>query len=133
MADEPRPSTQSLSPDDIVRRYWEHVWIRRDLSVLGDLYNDPTIRHTANGSRVMTLAELEATLSDALRAVRGESFTVDQLTIDGAIAWLRLTLHGMNLANMSPTTITWLAQYRLENGRIAETWGLHQSGLDWHL
>jgi len=30
----------------VVEQYWNSVWIERDLSVLGDLYTDPTIRHT---------------------------------------------------------------------------------------
>ncbi len=127
MTNESEPRTA----ESVVQRYWESVWIERDLSVLGDLYTDPTIRHTVNGSRTVGLAALAASLTDSLRAMRGESFNIDQLTVVDDIAWLRLTLEGLSLAAMTPITITWLAQYRLEGGRIAETWALHQAGLDW--
>ncbi len=115
----------------VVQQYWQSVWIERDLSVLGDLYTDPTVRHTVNGSRTVDLATLAANLSESLRAIRGESFNIDKLTVVDDIAWLRLTLRGMSLAAMTPMDITWMAQYRLDGGRIAETWALHQAGLDW--
>ena len=127
MTNESEPRTA----ERVVQQYWESVWIERDLSVLGDLYTDPTIRHTVNGSRTVDLATLAASLTDSLRAMRGESFNIDQLTVVADIAWLRLTLKGLSLATMTPITITWLAQYRLVDGRIAETWALHQAGLDW--
>lgn len=127
MTNESEPRTA----EDVLRRYWESVWIERDLSVLSDLYTDPTIRHTVNGSRTVDLATLAANLTDSLRAMRGESFNIDQLTVVDDIAWLRLTLQGLSLAAMTPITIVWMAQYRLEGGRIAETWALHNAGLDW--
>lgn len=127
MTDESEPRTAEA----VVQRYWKSVWIDRDLSVLGDLYTDPTIRHTVNGSRTVDIATLAANLGESLRAMRGESFNVDQLTVVDDIAWLRLTLRGVSLAAMTPINITWLAQYRLEGGRIAETWALHHAGLDW--
>lgn len=117
--------------DDVVRRYWDHVWIKRDLSVIGDLYTDPTTRHTESGSRTVTVAQLQANLGESLRAHRGESFTIHELDIIDDRAWLRLTLRGVSLASMTPMTLAWLGQYRLEDGKIAETWALHQSGFDW--
>lgn len=127
MTNEPEPRTAQ----SVLERYWRSVWIERDLSVLGDVYTDPTIRHTVNGSRTVDLATLASSLTDSLRAMRGESFNIDQLTVVDDIAWLRLTLKGLSLAAMTPITITWLAQYRLEGDRIAETWALDQAGLDW--
>ncbi len=124
-------AAQQPSADQVVRRYWDHVWIKRDLSVLGELYTDPTIRHTESGSRTVTIAQLKDNLGESLRAHRGESFSIENLDLVGDRAWLRLTLHGVSLASMTPMTIEWIGQYRLENGKIAETWALHQSGLDW--
>ncbi len=121
-----------MTAEEIVRNYWTQVWIERDLSVLGEYYTDPTIRHTVHGSQTLTVAELAAQLTDGLSAIRGEDFTVDALTIVDDIAWLRLTLHGISLATATPMTVTWIAQYRLEHGKIAETWALHHANLDWH-
>ena len=118
--------------EQVVEHYWRHVWLERDFSVLGDSYTDPTVRHTVNGTRTVTVAELEKDLSESLRAYRGDDFSIDQLTVVDDIAWLRLTLRGVSLAAMTPLVITWLAQYRIADGLIAETWALHCNGLDWH-
>lgn len=117
---------------DVVNRYWTRVWLERDLSVIAESYTDPTVRHTVDGTRTVTVAELKSQLTESLRAFRGESFTVDGLTIDGDMAWVRLTLRGFSLAAMTPMVMTWMAQYRIQDGRIAETWALHKTGLDWH-
>ncbi len=127
MTNEPEPRTA----ETVVQQYWQSVWIERDLSVLGDLYTDPTVRHTLTGSRTVSTATLATELSESLRAMRGESFNIDKLTVVDDTAWLRLTLRGMSLAAMTPITITWMAQYRLDGARIAETWALHHAGLDW--
>lgn len=125
-------SSAPLSADEIVHRYWNRVWLERDLTVLAESYTDPTTRHTVDGTRTVSVAQLQDDLSESLRAMRGESFSVDRLTVVGDTAWLRLTLRGVSLATMMPLVITWMAEYRLENGRIAETWVLHRSGVDWH-
>ena len=117
---------------EIVERYWRRVWLERDLDAVAESYTDPTIRHTVHGTRTVSVEQLQRDLTDSLRGFRGESFSIDQLTVDGDIAWLRLTLRGVSLAAMTPIVITWMAQYRLDRGCIAETWVLHQSGLDWH-
>ncbi len=124
--------SDSPTAHEIVERYWHRVWLERDLDAVAESYTDPTIRHTVHGTATVGVQQLQRDLSDSLRGFRGESFSIDQLTVDGDIAWLRLTLRGLSLAAMTPIVITWMAQYRLEGGCIAETWVLHQSGLDWH-
>jgi len=121
-----------MTPEEIVHRHWTRVWLERDLSALGELYTDPTIRHSVEGSRTVSIADLGNQLGDGLRALRGESFSIDALTVDDPIAWVRLTLRGISLAAMTPMSFTWIAQYRLEGNKIAETWALHQANLDWH-
>ena len=120
-----------MTAEDIVRNYWTKVWIERDLSVLGELHTDPTVRHTVNGTQTVTVAELRDQLTDGLKSIRGEDFSIDALTVVDDTAWVRLTLRGISVAAMTPMNITWIAQYRLESGKIAETWALHQANLDW--
>ena len=120
-----------MTAEEIVLNYWTKVWVERDLSVLGDLHTDPTIRHTLNGTQTLTIAELTVQLTDGLQTIRGEDFTLDALTVVDDTAWVRLTLRGISLAAMTPMNYTWMAQYRLEGGKIAETWALHQANLDW--
>ena len=121
----------AMTAEEIVLNYWTKVWVERDLSVLGDLHTDPTIRHTRNGTQTLTIAELAAQLKDGLQTIRGEHFTLDALTVVDDTAWVRLTLHGVSLAAMTRMNYTWMAQYRLEGGKIAETWALHEANLDW--
>ena len=123
--------TPRADPADVVRSYWQHVWLDRDLDALDDLVTDPSIRNTADGTRELSTADLKALLRDALCAVRGKDMTVDAVAVDGSNVWIRLTLHGISIATMSPLTFTWLAQYRIVDGRIAEAWALHQTGVDW--
>ncbi len=117
--------------EEIVLNYWTKVWVERDLSVLGDLHTDPTIRHTLAGTQTLSVAELATQLQDGLQTIRGESFTLDALTVVDDTAWVRLTLRGVSLAATTAMNYTWMAQYRLEGGKIAETWALHQANLDW--
>ena len=65
-----------MTPEEIVHRHWTRVWLERDLSALGELYTDPTIRHSVEGSRTVSIADLGNQLGDGLRALRGE-FGVD--------------------------------------------------------
>lgn len=126
------PTNAPDDADDIVHRYWTRVWLERDLTVIAESYTDPTVRHTVDGTRTVSVADLQAQLTESLRAFRGESFSVDALTIDDGMAWARITLRGVSLATMTPMVMTWMAQYRIVDSRIAETWALHQTGLDWH-
>jgi hypothetical protein len=118
-------------PSAIVRTYWNRVILDRDLDAVGTLVTDPSIRHTADGTRRFTTSELKAYLRDALCAFRAEKVTFDAISVDGPHVWLRATVHAISLATMTPLTFTWLAQYRVEDDRIAEAWTLHQSNTDW--
>lgn len=118
--------------EQLVRTYWQRVWLERDLDALDELVTDPVMRHTLDGSAPLSVAKLKDRLGDALAAVRSEEMSIDALTVDGDTVWLRLTLQSVSMATMTPMPLTYMAQYRIENGRIAEIWQLHQSGLDWH-
>jgi hypothetical protein len=118
-------------PAAVVRSYWDRVFLERDLDALASLVTDPSVRHTADGTRTFSIAELRTHLDGALRSLRAESVEIDAMSVDGSTVWLRTTLRGVSMASMSPLRIAWLAQYRIEDGRIAESWSLHQVGADW--
>ena len=114
-----------------MRGYWERVWLERDLDALEDLVTDPIVRHTAEGTETLTRLELRRRLAAAFEAVRASEVSMDALVADGDAVWVRLTLRGVSLATAAPMSLAWLAQYRIEGGRIAELWALHQPGADW--
>ena len=124
-------STPETSPESVVRAYWERVWLERDLDALEDLVTDPVVRHTAEGTQSLTRGEYRRRLADAFEAVRATDVSIDSITADGPLAWVRLTLRGVSLATTAPMSLAWLGQYRVEDGRIAELWALHQPGADW--
>ena len=127
LADEDAPT----AAESAVRGYWERVWLERDLDALEDLVTDPIVRHTAEGTETLTRLELRRRLAAAFEAVRASEVSMDALVADGDAVWVRLTLRGVSLATAAPMSLAWLAQYRIEGGRIAELWALHQPGADW--
>lgn len=122
----------TTDPADVVREYWDRIFLDRDLDAIDRLLTDPSVRHTADGTASLSHGAMKRRIGEALRAVRGEEVSIDDLTVDGDAVWVRLTLRGVSLATMAPLSITWLARYRVVEGRIAEMWALHQSGLDWN-
>ena len=121
----------SVDVEALVRGYWQRVWLERDLDAIDEFFADPTIRHTVDGTVRHSVAELRRRIDDGLRAVRGTEISVDAVTVVGDTAWTRVTLRGTSLPSMTPMTVTWMAQYRIADGLIAESWALHQAGLDW--
>ena len=127
-SDAPRPD----DPEQVIRTYWNRIWLERDLGAIDDLVVDPLSRHTIDGSVQLSATAFKAHLADALGAVRSCEMSVDALSVDGPTVWVRLTLQSISLATMTPMALTYMSQYRVEHGRIAEVWQLHSSGLDWH-
>ena len=117
--------------ESVVRGYWDRIWLDRDLDALEDLVADRIVRHTAEGTETLTRAEMRTRLAGAFDAVRASKVSFDAVTAAGAIVWVRLTMHGVSLATAAPMSLVWLAQYRVEGGRIVELWALHQPGADW--
>ena len=122
---------ESADAESVVRAYWDRVWLQRDLDALEDLVADPLVRHTNEGTQSLTRRELRRRLAGAFEAVRACEVSLDAISSDGSVVWLRLTLRGVSLASAAPMSLAWLAQYRVEHGRIAELWALHQVGVDW--
>ena len=92
---------------------------------------DPVVRHTAEGTQTLTCQQLRLRLASAFEMVRATEVSIDATCADGEMVWIRLTLRGVSLATAAPMSLAWLAQYRIEGGRITELWALHQPGADW--
>lgn len=129
--DDQAACTPEASPESVVHAYWERVWLGRDLDALDDIVADPIVRHTAEGTEVMARSDLRRRLSAAFEAVCASEVDFDALAVEGDSVWVRLTLRGVSLATAAPMSLAWLAQYRIDGGRIVELWALHQPGADW--
>ena len=130
MADD-RGRDNPSDAESVVRRYWERIWLERDLDALESLVAEPIVRHGPDGTETLTRRQLRQRLASAFDAVRASEVSFDAITTEGADVWVRLTVRGVSLATAAPMSLAWLAQYRVEGGRIVELWGLHQAGADW--
>ena len=110
-----------MNPESVVRTYWDHIFVGRDLDALDNLVTDPSIRHTADGTRSFTPSELKEHLRDALCAFRTDKLSIEALTVDGDNVWMRANVHAVSLATMTPINFAWIAQYRVEGDRISIT------------
>ncbi|MYB02843.1 MAG: nuclear transport factor 2 family protein [Acidimicrobiaceae bacterium] len=117
--------------ESVVRRYWERIWLERDLDALESLVSEPIVRHGPDGTETLTRRQLRQRLASAFDTVRASEVSFDAVTTEGATVWVRLTVRGVSLATAAPMSLAWLAQYRVEGGRIVELWGLHQASADW--
>lgn len=131
MSDSPNPDLPSPANEDLVARLWQRIWIDGALDQIGELVADPYIRHTRDGTVTTSPADYARHLESVVRTIRGTEVIVEAIASTGELVFARLTLHGVNLATEAKVKISWITQYRVADGRIAEAWTMHQSGLDW--
>ncbi len=115
----------------LVRRLWNEIWIDGDLDKLDEIVAAHFTRHTRDGTMSGTPADYAQHIESAIRTLRGTELTIATLSSIDDMVFARLRLHAMNLTTSASVVITWLAQYRIEGDRIAESWSMHQSGIDW--
>lgn len=117
--------------EELVEQLWQRIWIDGDVDELSDLLTDPFVRHTRDGTRTMSLADYARHITSVVGSLRGTEVRFDHLASVDDHVYARLTLLGFNLATEKPMHVTWLAQYRIAEDRIAEAWTMHQTDLDW--
>ena len=118
-------------PDNPVVRLWRTIWLGDPADGLDDILSDPYIRHTRDGTASVTIREYVEHMHQATRNVRGTDLRVDQSVEMADRTFIRVTLMGINITSGDPVMITVVGEYRLNEGRIAESWSMHQPGLDW--
>jgi hypothetical protein len=118
-------------PDNPVVRLWRTIWLGDPADGLDDILSDPYIRHTRDGTASVTIHEYVEHMRQATRNVRGTDLRVDQSVEMTDRTFIRVTLMGVNITSGDPVMITVIGEYRLNEGRIAESWSMHQPGLDW--
>ena len=118
-------------PDNPVIQLWRTIWLDRRIDGLDDLLADPYIRHTRDGTASVTTSEYVEHARQSMRTIRGTDLTVDQFVEMTDRTFVRITLVGVNVTSGDPVMITVVGEYRVNEGRIAESWSMHQPGLDW--
>lgn len=115
----------------LVVRLWNQIWIDGELDKLDEIVADSYVRHTRDGTETTTPAGYARHIESAVRTLRGTEVAIHEIATVGDMVYARLNLHGVNMETGNTVKITWLTQYRIADGRIAEAWTMHQTGLDW--
>ena len=133
MSDEQNRAAEgsSAANQDLVTRLWQEIWIDNDFTRLRELVSDPYVRHTRDGTVSSTPAEYARHIESAVQSIKSTAVDIDDLTSVGDRVYARLRLRGVNLTTGDELHLTWLAHYRIVDGRVAESWSMHQTGLDW--
>ena len=121
----------SRENEELVEALWRHVWLDRSLDRLGEVLADRFVRHTRDGTERTTPERYARHVSSAVATIRPTELRFDHISSVGDFVFARLGLEGVNVAVGTPVKITWIAQYRIASGLIAESWSMHQTDLDW--
>jgi steroid delta-isomerase-like uncharacterized protein len=115
---------------EVVRSWIDHAWSQGNLTVADDLLTDGFVLHDPVASREVVGRDAERALIAGLRAsIPDLAFTIDDLVADGdavTIRWIAEGAHGGDLLGFPSTgralAVRGVDMYRLEDGRIAESW-----------
>ena len=115
---------------EVVRSWIEQAWSKGDLSVADDLLTDGFVLHDPVAAREVVGRDAERELIGGLRrSIPDLTFTIDDVVADGddvTIRWIAEGTHGGELLGVAGTgralAIRGVDMYRLEDGRIAESW-----------
>jgi hypothetical protein len=121
-AERPDPKSETEARNlETIRLWGEEVWGNGRLELVPDLVAPQYVRHNADGTRTVT-PESYAREIEAARA-RNTTFTRNAMAIEGDFVWMRWSFRtessdGREMEGRG------LQIYRLENGKLAETWTL---------
>ena len=121
----------SADTEALVKALWNHIWIDGELDRLGDVVSDPFVRHTRDGTQTTTPEGYARHLESVRATIRATDVRFEHLMSIDDHVYARIVVTGVNLAAGDAVHLTWLAHYRVADGRIAEAWTMHQTDLDW--
>jgi predicted ester cyclase len=122
----------SHNPEGLVRRLIEEGFNEGNLDVADELVSPTMVEHQSFGPDHAAGAEgVKAVIGSLRRAFSDFHLAIDDLTVDNGTVWLRMTGTGTNDGSFmgNPPTgrtmrIDVFDSLRVENGRIAEHWGV---------
>ena len=118
----PQPKNDNEARNIQTMTLWgTEVWGNGRLDLVDELVAPDYVRHGANGTRVVS-PESYAKEIEAGRA-NGWQFTTHAAAIDGDFIWTRWSFSGQR-PDGEKVTGKGIQIYRLENGKLAETWNM---------
>ncbi len=110
------------SPAEVVDRYTEELYHRRNLDALWDLVADPMIRHESDGQRIaLTVEQSRARIADFHAQFRSMRFSTLIAVDDGRSV---ASAYEADLVDHDGDvhTISGIEIFVVEQGRITEVW-----------
>jgi hypothetical protein len=101
---------------------WEKVWHHGRFDLVPDCVCHHYIRHDEKGDRVVTRDDYAAELKQLREDRPGIRVLVFDHAFEGDRAWYRFMFTWPDAATGKLQTRAGLQMYRLEDGRLAETW-----------
>jgi predicted SnoaL-like aldol condensation-catalyzing enzyme len=111
---------------------WEKVWHEGQDDLAKSCIGDQYIRHDETGTRTVSGEGYAAEVA-AVRKERPDFQTVvyDHI-FDGNRAWFRFSFNWTDVASGKPRSRAGLQTYRIEGGRLVETWiSMQPMDTDW--
>ena len=115
----------------LVARLWHQIWIDGNFDDLDKLVADPYVRHTRDGTSSSSPTDYASHIKSATRTLRGTKLTIVDVASSEDLVFARIHLDAVDLDTGNKLPLKWLAEFRIADGKIAESWSMHQSGLDW--
>jgi hypothetical protein len=111
---------------------WERVWHEGQYDLVPSCVGPHYIRHDENGDRTVTREAYAAELA----AIRGERPDMRVVVYDHSFTdnrvWFRFSFRWTDPRTGEPRSRAGMQSYRIENGRLAETWiALQPPGSAW--
>jgi len=126
-------SGQSVLPaEELLRRWIESVWNGGKLELVPSLVNTSYVRHEAVGTRAVTPEQYALEISATRKRFPDLRFTQRDRIVQGDRVWVRWSFRGTDATTGRVIVRGGLQIYRIENGKLAETWVASlPDGADW--
>jgi hypothetical protein len=111
---------------------WERVWHEGQYDLIPSCVGPHYIRHDENGDRTVTREAYAAELASIHRERPGIRVVVYDHSFTADRAWFRFSFRWTDPRTGKPRSRVGMQSYRIENGRLAETWiALQPLGSAW--
>lgn len=116
---------------DLIRRFYEEVFNKRNLAALDDFYSPDHVDHSLPPGLPLGPEGTRQAISIMLSGFPDLHITIEDMIVEGDKVVTRFTTHGTQqgmLGNIPPTgkqvAIPTIEITRIADGKIAEDWGL---------
>ena len=111
---------------------WERVWHEGRYDLVPSCVGSHYIRHDENGDRTVTCEAYAAELASIREERPGIRVAVYDHSFEGNRAWFRFAFKWPDPITGEPRTRAGMQSYRIEDGKLAETWiALQPLGSAW--